>query len=334
MKTLSRNPFFRLLASLLLLGGLTLASPARAAELEMEITVSRLNDYLLFFYTGRGEAAEKAGDDWVSGAAMKLGIGIYVIHRGDKAVLYDTLTTPAQARWVKNYLETELGIKYFTVIQSHWHLDHVAGNEAFKGHDIISLDLTRQIMQEKKAAIEAGEEWGPPPINPLVVPNVAYENAMTYYLDDLELRLMHFHIHSRDANLVYLPRDKILLCGDTLEDTLTYMVDIPGLPDHLKGLKVLREMDLAAIYPNHGDPEVIRDGGYDKTFIDATANYIRRMLSRAHDEKYLEGKLEDYVGDSLEKGWVHLWEPYREVHQMNLKLVHEYYQDKPLPELD
>ena len=37
---------------------------------------------------------------------------------------------------------------------------------------------------------------------------------------------------------------------------------------------------------------------------------------------------------SLKKGWINIYEPYREVHKENLKAVHEYYKDKPLLKLD
>jgi len=318
-----------------LLLGFLWTSLAIAKDTEkVEIEVTRLNDYLLFFYAGRGEAAKNTADDWVSGAAMKLGIGIYAIHQGNKAVVYDTMTSVAQAQWVKEYLHKKLGIEHFTVIQSHWHLDHVAGNAAFLGHDIIAQDLTRAIMLEKKAALEAGEEWGPPAIKPLVIPNLVFTKRMDVYVGDIKLELYNFNIHTKDANLIYLPKDKILLCGDTLEDTITYMVDIAGLPDHLQGLQDMKAMDVKTIYPNHGNPEVIRQGGYTKTLIDATRQYITRMVNRAHEEKYLESKLEEYIGDSIEKGWISLWEPYRDVHKMNLGLIHEYYKDKPLPKLE
>jgi hypothetical protein len=57
------------------------------------------------------------------------------------------------------------------------------------------------------------------------------------------------------------------------------------------------------------------------------------MLAHAKDEGFLTAKMEDVLGESVARGQVHPFEPYREVHQMNLKLVHEHYKDKPLPEV-
>jgi hypothetical protein len=92
-------------------------------------------------------------------------------------------------------------------------------------------------------------------------------------------------------------------------------------------------LDSSRIFPNHGDPAVIRAGAYDKGLIDATVDYLQKMLQRAHDTDYLAGTLEDYLADSLARGWVHAYEPYRAVHEMNLQLVHDYYQDRPLPDV-
>ena len=62
-------------------------------------------------------------------------------------------------------------------------------------------------------------------------------------------------------------------------------------------------------------------------------SYVRKVIMRAHDRQYLKGSLEDYVSDSVEKGWVSIWEAYREPHEVNLKRVQSALKDKPLPQL-
>ena len=186
---------------------------------------------------------------------------------------------------------------------------------------------------KQKADIESGKLWGPPPITPVRIPNVTFDDRKEVSVGDIKLELRRINIHSIDGCVIYIPQDKILLAGDTLEDSLTYMVEVENLAEHVKNLKEMRQWDIAKIFPNHGDPDVIVNGGYDKTFIDATASYITKMLTRSHDVDYLNGTMEDYIGDSAAKGWVHPFEPYRDVHAQNLKLVHDYWKDKPLPEM-
>ena len=305
------------------------AKPAPSPETsgESSIEVSRLNPYLLFFFDGRDAASASAGDNWVADAAMKLGVGTYAIHRGDEAIVYDTFPSVAQARWVRAYLE-DMGIRRFTVVLSHWHLDHIAGNAVYQDSEIIASARTSEILHARQGEIAAGQVWGPPAIDPVVLPTSTFEDRRTLRVGDLEVALLQVNIHSKDSTMLYLPRDRIALVGDTLEDPLTYMVEVGELANHLAGLEQMKEMDIERIYPNHGDPAVIAAGGYDKTLIDATMDYIGKMLARVHDPGYLDSAMEDYIGDSLARGWVHAFEPYRQVHQMNLKLVHEHYEDK------
>jgi cyclase len=297
------------------------------------IKVKALNDHLIYFFDGRRPTERYSKDwNWFDDAAMKLGVGTYAIHSGDEAVVYDTFTSVPQAKFVRDYLE-QMGIKKFTVVHSHWHLDHVAGDSVYDDSDVITTTQGRDALAKQKADIESGKLWGPPPINPVRIPNVTFDDRKELTVGDVKLELRRINIHSIDHCVIYIPKDKLLLAGDTLEDSLTYMVEVDNLPEHVKNLREMRQWDVAKIFPNHGDPDVIMKGGYDKTLIDATESYVSRMLNKSHDADYLNGTMEDYIGDSVAKGWVHLYEPYRDVHKQNLKLVHDYWKIRPLPQI-
>ena len=92
--------------------------------------------------------------------------------------------------------------------------------------------------------------------------------------------------------------------------------------------------DVTKILPNHGAPAVIRNGGYDKTLIEATRDYVTKMLSRAHDAGLFDRRRWKTISASRwRKGWIFPFESYREVHDQNLKLVHDYWKDKTLPKI-
>ncbi len=291
------------------------------------------NDYLISFYAGRDQAKRHLEErNWLDDSALKLGTAMYAIHRGAESIVYDTFASMAHAEFVRSYLE-KLGVRKFTAVLSHWHLDHIAGNAVFDDGDIIATSLTRDALVRHKADIEAGKVWGPPPIKPLRLPNLLFEDRKKLSVGEIALELRRMNIHSIDGCVVYLPRDKLLLAGDTLEDPLTYMIEVENLAEHLRQLREMKGWDVARILPDHGDPDIIRAGGYDKTLIDATIAYVTKMLTRAHDADYLDGTMEDFIGDSAAKGWIRPFEPYREVHEQNLKLVHDYWKDKRPPEV-
>jgi cyclase len=295
------------------------------------IQVKALNDHLIYFFDGRRAGERYAKEwNWFDDSAMKLGIGTYVIYQGKEAVVYDTFTSVAQAKFVRDYME-KIGVSKFSVVHSHWHLDHVAGDSVYSDSDVISSEATRDSLRKQKTEIEAGKTWGPPGIKPLRIPNVTFAGKKSLNVGTLIVELRQVNIHSVDQTVILLPKDKILLAGDTVEDSLTYMVEVEGLQAHVDNLRKMRGWDFEKIYPNHGDPAVIMKKGYSKTLIDATINYVSLMLKNSHDPGFLKSKMEDYISDSVTKGWVHSFEPYREVHTQNLKLVSDYWKSKSLP---
>ena len=68
--------------------------------------------------------------NWIDDGAISLGIASYAIISGEQALVYDTHVSVEHARFIRNDLE-QRGAKKITVLLSHWHLDHVAGNEVF-----------------------------------------------------------------------------------------------------------------------------------------------------------------------------------------------------------
>jgi cyclase len=273
------------------------------------------------FYDGRVKGYRFAErPNWVDEGALSLGIASYALVSGDEALVYDTHTTLEHARLVRDFLEAE-GVSRLTVVLSHWHLDHVAGTEAFRDCEVISSARTAELLGEKAAAIERGELEGPPPIDPLVVPTRTYADRDQLAVGEVTVELIHVNIHSDDATVLWLPEARILLCGDTMEDTITY-VDEPGeLATHLEGLEGLRRLDPARLLPNHGDPETIAGGGYTSGLVSATEQYIRK-LGRVPDEPELaEPPLREFVSDSLAAGWITYHAPYEAVHRQNVSTV-------------
>jgi glyoxylase-like metal-dependent hydrolase (beta-lactamase superfamily II) len=65
------------------------------------------------------------------------------------------------------------------------------------------------------------------------MPTLTFEGQMKLYVGDIEVQLRQVNIHSQDSTQLYLPEDKLLLAGDTLEDSLTYMIEIENLATHV-----------------------------------------------------------------------------------------------------
>ena len=289
--------------------------------------VMRLNDHTTAFYVGRDLTGPSpfAGvpGNWVDAGAWPLGGATYAFHAGGEAIVYDSMTTPETGQWVRDHLVEVEGVERFTLVLSHWHLDHIAGNASYRDSPIVGLRLTREALIANRDAIETGTAWGPPALE-VVLPNVVFDDRLDLHLGDLEIQLHHFDIHSRDGCVLVVPADRALFPGDTLEDTVTYVIEPEGIPRHIAELERLKELPFDRIHPNHGAPERLCDG-YPRTLIDATLEYDRNLLRRVDEAGFRELPIEELVPDGLALGAVSIWEPYRTVHANNLTLVHDAY---------
>jgi cyclase len=283
--------------------------------------VLRPAEGLYGFYDGRVEGARFAeGPNWVDDGALALGIASYAVVSGDEALVYDSHTSIEHARLVREFLERE-GVRRFMVVLSHWHLDHVAGTEVFRDCEVITSERTAELLTQHRGAIERGELEGPPPIDPLILPTRTYSDTLSLGVGDLSVELIHTDIHSDDATLLWLAERATLLCGDTMEDTITYVDEPQALDTHLRNLQGIRRLGAERILPNHGDPDLIAAGGYSDGLISATEQYIG-LLKRVREKPSLrDSDLRELIAQPLEAGWIRYYPPYEAVHRENIETV-------------
>lgn len=277
---------------------------------------------ILAFYDGREEGATLDGKDWVE-YDLALGVASYAVVDGRAAIVHDTHTSPDRGEFVRTELERR-GVDDITVVFSHWHLDHIAGAGAFDGCEIIATDLTAAHLISHRHSIETGTQLGPPPVNPVVMPTRTFARRHYLTVGSKPVELIHVAVHSDDAAVLWLPAERILLAGDTVEDTVTFVDDPGSLETHLAELDRLAGLAPARILPAHGDPETIAAGGYGPELIAATRRYIRRLLESREDEHLRDMALRDFIAEDLGAGTLIFHEPYETVHRENVRKVCEW----------
>jgi cyclase len=298
-----------------------------ALELEADdviehLRVLRPHPSIYAFYDGRVPGYRHAAEpNWVDEGALSLGIASYAIVSQGHALVYDTHVSMAHAEAIREILREEAGVTRFTVVLSHWHLDHVAGNGAFRDCEIIATQRTLDHLVRHKTAIEAGTHEGPPGIAPLVLPTRTFSGALQLDIGDIRLDLTEANVHSDDAAVIWWAAERILLAGDTMEDTVTYVVEPTALEVHLAELGRLDGLAPARILPNHGDPDIIAAGGYSRGLNRAMQQYVRTLLRCRTEPALRESPLRDLIKGPLDTGWITYFAPYEEVHQSNLAKV-------------
>lgn len=272
---------------------------------------------ILAFYDGRVAGHRFATwDNWVDDGALSLGIASYALIKGDQAIVYDTHVSVAHGRFIRDALERR-GVAHIRVVLSHWHLDHVAGTEAFAGCEVISTAKCLAHLAGRKAGIEAGTDHGLPAIMPLILPDVVFDGHLVLDLCGERVELIEVNIHSDDAAVLWLPERGILLAGDTVEDCVTYVGEPLEFDQHLADLARLQALGARSVLPNHGAAEVIADGGYGPGILAATVDYIGLLQAGAPED------MRAAIGAWLEDGTLRYFAPYEAVHAQNLARLRE-----------
>ena len=273
------------------------------------------------FYDGRVAGYRFRNEpNWVDDGALSLGIASYAIADDRAALVYDTHISVDHARRIRQELERD-GVETFTVVLSHWHLDHVAGTAAFADCEIVASERTAELLTQFRQPIEQGTHEGPPAIDPLILPTSSFVDRTEIVVGAVRLELIHTDIHSDDATLVWWPGERLLLCGDTLEDSITYVDEAASLETHRANLGTLRQLGPHRILPCHGDPDVIASGGYTAELIEAGERYLDVLLRARTDECLGDLSLRDVIDTELRSAAVHYFEPYEEVHRQNIAAV-------------
>lgn len=273
---------------------------------------------VLAYYDGRieGKRLHSAKPNWLDDGAYSLGVASYAIVSGAEALVYDTHISFDHARAIRSHL-AGLGVTRIRVVLSHWHTDHIAGNAGFIDCPILSNKLTRNTLIEKRKVLAEKD----PPINPVVMPTETFEGETVLAVGDITVKLMQFDIHSADGTVLLLPHLGVVLAGDTLEDTVTYISEPEHTERHIAELDRLAALEFARILPNHGDEQVIASGGYPPSLVTATRDYLSRLLARLDDPALAEESLQSFIAPELAAGTLTYFAPYEAVHKQNIAVL-------------
>ncbi len=181
-------------------------------ELGSTLRILRPAPKVIGFYDGRigGQRAHGPAENWLDDGAFALGVCTYAVVDGGEALVYDTHVSLAHARAIRATLAAE-GARVKYVVLSHWHVDHVAGNEVFADCPILANRLTAELLAAHRAELEADD----PPIRPLVMPTEIFEGDLTLTVGRTVVEVRRLDIHSIDGTVLLLPEsdEEVIAAG-------------------------------------------------------------------------------------------------------------------------
>jgi glyoxylase-like metal-dependent hydrolase (beta-lactamase superfamily II) len=227
------------------------------------------------------------------------------------AIVVDTLTGPADMRPVVEFLAAEAAGLRHVVVNTHHHWDHVFGNAAFPGLDIVAQRGCPRLI---KAELLGGDEsFRLPPAEGVPLPNVTFGDRLTYADDDESVHLIHTPGHSEDSLVVFLATRRMLFGGDTVEWPLPSFCQRDGREEWVRTLRQLKQLPVDLIVPAHGP-------AMDKRIIDANERYVAGVyeaVAAAKADGVSRGDLDLPPARFLGDGVV-VDEVYETVHHENL----------------
>jgi glyoxylase-like metal-dependent hydrolase (beta-lactamase superfamily II) len=230
-----------------------------------------------------------------------------VIVGPDGVVVVDAQATPAMAAEVQARIATVTGRKVDRIVLTHYHAVRVLGASGYPAHSIICSDVTRDMIVERGQQ-DMDSEIGRFPrlfrgrdgIPGLTWPTETFHGRMSLWLGEREAQIIHIgRSHTAGDTVVWLPREKVLFAGDTVEFGATpycgdaHFTDWPGTIARLRGLGAEK------MVPGRGralmNAKEVRDA------LDGTEAFTSRLFGLARAAVAKGQPLGAFYAEALEK---------------------------------
>ncbi|WP_374967170.1 MBL fold metallo-hydrolase [Lysinibacillus sp. RS5] len=267
-------------------------------------------------------------DDGVFAAIAKPGQGAWsnagIVDLGEELLVFDSLSTPSAGKELRRQAESLTGKKVKYLINSHYHGDHVFGNQVFFDTTIISTYETQKLCNEKnniedlekeekdmkqyllqlKNQIDSTED------NNLKASLINQYQEMSKVLDDLSQlqivlpsllfeekltingaeRMVELYClgggHSPSDTFMYLPKEKIAFMGDIATEDLHVPIDNPV--EFLSILQQVKQMDIDTIIPGHGSVT-------NMALCDTLIDYLSFLIQSSKEAIQRKLPVEDFI---------------------------------------
>jgi glyoxylase-like metal-dependent hydrolase (beta-lactamase superfamily II) len=173
------------------------------------------------------------------------------------------------------------------LINTHFHGDHIYTNYLFPEATVICDIATRE--ETKKLSPSEMEEYSKlsmlwPGVNfdgaKITPQDMTFEKKLTFYQDEREIQVVSVGpAHSPSDSYVYLPKEKVVFCGDLLFYYCTPFALMGYVSGYIQALDHLASLDAKTYVPGHG-PICSKEGLYE------ARDYL--VLIRDEGRKYFD----------------------------------------------
>lgn len=239
---------------------------AEDAALPFTMTPIKVSPHAYYVQGGTGIATDNFG--FVSNSAF------VVTDAG--IIVFDTLGTPALGAKLLASIRTVSNAPIKKIYISHYHADHMFGNQAFDGTgaEIIAPDGAKRYLEEtaERRLDERRVSLSPwvDENTRIVYPNRYLQGEERYTLGGVNIRVVNVgSAHSEGDLVLFVESDGVLFSGDIIfQDRIPFL----GTSSSAEWLAVLNDMekvDVATIVPGHG-----KAAENPREIVSLTKNYL------------------------------------------------------------
>jgi glyoxylase-like metal-dependent hydrolase (beta-lactamase superfamily II) len=183
-----------------------------------------------------------------------------VVVGDDSVLVVDAQATPVLAGRVIEKIRSVTDKPIRHVVLSHYHAVRVLGASAFGGAEIIASRVTDDLISERGAADMESEIGrfprlfrGRETIPGLTIPSLVFQDRLSLRLGKRRVEIIHIgRAHTAGDTIVWLPEEKVLFAGDTVEFGATPYCGDAHFTDWPATLARLSALGAQALLPGRG----------------------------------------------------------------------------------
>ncbi len=196
------------------------------------------------------------------------------------------------------------------VINTHWHFDHVGGNQllAESGAIFIAHRNVRRTMINGGNLAVIDREVAPSPTSAL--PDITFDKHLTVHFNGEEFQLTHVpSAHTNGDCIVYLPNSNVLHMGDTFFNGMYPFFDTNAggaLDGIIKAFDVGMELanEQTIVIPGHGRLSNKKEMKEYRNMLSTVRDRVQKLVAEG---KSLQEITDDKPTADFDKRWGNSW---------------------------